>query len=330
MALNVGLLVAITVPSIWLLLVLIPIIARLVKGKKSYKGKHVLITGGSSGIGLCLAEDFALKGSHVTILARTEATLKAAVETIKKKATNPGQKINFVAVDLSDAAATVKAVQKAEEMAGPLDVAIANAGASVPGYFMQQDAKVFEKSMSQNFLSAVHLAKAAAPGMCERRSGQIVFVASGAAVVSFIGYSTYSPTKWAMRGLGDTLRNELLGFGVTVHVGYPPDTKTPGFEEEEKSKPIECSRFSNFIGGSAFDPKQVAAGMVSGMEWGMYHLPSPDFIQNRMVETMAGVSPRANPVLEWTFLPLFSIIEWLTLFPMDHFGMQYGRKAKRS
>ncbi|KAJ1467515.1 hypothetical protein T484DRAFT_1858610 [Baffinella frigidus] len=49
MALNVGLLVAITVPSIWLLLVLIPIIARLVKGKKSYKGKHVLITGGSSG-----------------------------------------------------------------------------------------------------------------------------------------------------------------------------------------------------------------------------------------------------------------------------------------
>ncbi|KAJ1466316.1 hypothetical protein T484DRAFT_1862036, partial [Baffinella frigidus] len=118
------------------------------------------------------------------------ATLKAAVETIKNKATNPGQKINFVAVDLSDAAATVKAVQKAEEMAGPLDVAIANAGASVPGYFMQQDAKVFEKSMSQNFLSAVHLAKAAAPGMCERRSGQIVFVASGAAVVSFIGYST--------------------------------------------------------------------------------------------------------------------------------------------
>ena len=54
--------------------------------------------------------------------------------------------------------------------------------------------------------------------------GQIVIVASAAAVVSFIGYSTYAPTKFALRGLADTLRNELLGFGVSVTPTTPPVT----------------------------------------------------------------------------------------------------------
>ena len=64
---------------------------------------------------------------------------------------------------------------------------IANAGLSMPAYFMEQEPKDFEKQMRVNYLGVVHTVKAVAPDMCERRDGQVVIVASGAAVVSFIG-----------------------------------------------------------------------------------------------------------------------------------------------
>jgi 3-dehydrosphinganine reductase len=57
-----------------------------------------------------------------------------------------------------------------------------------------------------------------------RKKGQIIVVGSALSVVAFMGYSTYASTKHALRGLADTLRNELVGFGITVHIAYPPDT----------------------------------------------------------------------------------------------------------
>eukprot|EP00966_Prymnesium_polylepis_P177995 4121675-Prymnesium_polylepis.1 len=69
--------------------------------------------------------------------------------------------------------------------------------------------------MDLNYLGTVRCIKAVLPQMVARRSGQVIIVASGAAVVSFMGYSSYAPTKWALRGLADALRNELCGLGVS-------------------------------------------------------------------------------------------------------------------
>ena len=121
--------------------------------------------------------------------------------------------------------------------------------------------------------------------------GSIVIIGSALSVVAFMGYSTYAPAKHALRGLADTLRNELVGFGVTVHFAYPPDTATPGFEHENQSK------FYRTVDGAidVFPAEQVADQLVGGVEAGLYHLPSPDLVINWMVSSRAGVSPRAYP-----------------------------------
>ena len=65
--------------------------------------------------------------------------------------------------------------------------------------------------------------------------------------------------------------------------------------------------------GTPFSPASVAQAMVSGLSHRHYHLPSPDFLQNRLVDTMVGVTPRNNAVLEWMTLPVLALVEWLFL-----------------
>ena len=65
--------------------------------------------------------------------------------------------------------------------------------------------------------------------------------------------------------------------------------------------------------GTPFAPAAVAQALVAGLSHRLYHLPSPDFLQNRLVDTMVGVTPRNNAVLEWLTLPLLALVEWLFL-----------------
>jgi 3-dehydrosphinganine reductase len=64
------------------------------------------------------------------------------------------------------------------------------------------------------------------------KDGKIVFVSSILGLMSFAGWSTYSPTKYAVRGLADTLRNELQRYNINIHIFYPGTIFTPGFETE--------------------------------------------------------------------------------------------------
>eukprot|EP00501_MAST-03F_sp_TOSAG23-6_P000583 GSMAST32.ASY1.ANO1.604.1 assembled CDS len=288
----------------------------------SYRGKHVLVTGGSTGIGKCVATEFARRGANVTLLARTESKLIAAVKDISDMDTKQPT-IRYVCADVTDEGAVHEAVKQSVTAANgqDIDVLIACAGASYPGYFLDQDTDVFERSMRLNYLGSVTVIKAVAPQMCKRGQGHIVLVASAAAVVSFIGYSTYAPTKFALRGLADTLRNELIGFGVKVSIAYPPDTDTPGFENENKSKPAETKAVSP---PEVWPATAVARSLVSSMASGDYHLSSPDFVQNLLVSTMAGVTPRKYLLLECFLQPILGIVEWLFLWHADREAYKYG------
>jgi len=306
----------------------LPHLYRLMKGPKDYKGKHVLITGGSQGIGKELALGFVRLGAHVTIMARTESKLKAACEDIQA-AGSPASKVAYVVADASDFSAVQGAVAKAEAQSGPVHVCVANAGFATPGYFLEQSPDVFRKHMDNNYMSAVHVIKAVAPGMAERREGQVTIVASAACVMAFIGYTAYCPSKFALRGLADALRNEFKGFGISVHVAYPPDTETPGFHTEETTKPAETSAFSKFIGGDPFSPASVSKCIIDGMKYGQYHLPSPDWMQNRLVELGAVVTPRSSPLFEYLTLPISAVVGSVVVLVVDYFGSQYGARVRK-
>jgi 3-dehydrosphinganine reductase len=294
----------------------------------NYVGKHAVITGGSTGIGRAVALELASRGASVTLVARTKSKLEAAVRGIEASVlTSPaaGQTIRFECADVTDPATVRAAFKRAAAAAGDIDVLVACAGASHPGYFLDQDIEVFDRSMRLNYLGTVAAVKAAAPGMCARGEGHIVLVASAAAVISFIGYSSYAPTKFALRGLADSLRNELCGFGVRVSIAYPPDTDTPGFEKENLSKPAETRAVSP---PEVWPAADVARSMVASMARGDYHLSSPDLVQNMLVSTMAGVTPRRHLLLETMLQPVLCLAERAFLWHADREAARYGARKR--
>jgi 3-dehydrosphinganine reductase len=292
--------------------------------RTSFRGRHVLVTGGSQGIGKELARALLARGARVTLLARTESKLSAASDELHAEMRCAGaRKVQHVAADTTNEAKLKAAVAKAVEQFGPVDCLVACAGNSNPGLFLDQTAADFRHTMDLNYMGTLHSIKAVIEPMVRRRDGQIIIVSSGLAVTAMMGYSSYTPSKWALRGLADTLRNEFIGLGVTVQISYPPDTETPGFAHENETKPIETA---SMVPVDIYPAPKVAECMLRGAEAGLYHLPSPDPILNWMVSGATGVSPRAYPFLECFLLPVCGLIEVLAQLWFDMWGRRYAKR----
>jgi 3-dehydrosphinganine reductase len=147
--------------------------------------------------------------------------------------------VHAAQADVADADALRAAVAKAEAEIGPCGLAIACAGIARPGYFAQIPGEVFSQMMDVNYFGSLYFAQAVLPGMRARRRGNLVFVSSGAGIIGVYGYSAYSPSKFAVRGLAEVLRAELVADGIAVSIVYPPDTDTPQLAEEMQYKPAE-------------------------------------------------------------------------------------------
>lgn len=202
-------LLALLIGLITLLFVLVPM--GFFSRKRSLVGKHVLITGGSKGIGLSLAKEFVCKGSHVSIVARNAADLRSALEELnqlaKSKALTP--RLNSFSADTMHTDQVSKAITDAQTIVGPIDILVCNAGLSIPGLFVEQDVDIFERQVNVNYLGTVRTIKAAIPAMLARAEGHIVIISSVLSVTGLAGYSSYAPSKWALRGLADCLFNEV-------------------------------------------------------------------------------------------------------------------------
>lgn len=175
------------------------------------QGKHVLITGGSKGLGLALAREFIKRGCDVSVVARNQSDLLSALQDLvalgKTLPTPP--KIQALSADTSSMDDLAKALSVAADAAGPIEVLVCNAGLSIPGLFVNQQITDFESQMEVNYMGTVRTIKCALPTMLARRQGHIVITTSVLSVLGFAGYSSYAPTKWALRGLADCLHNEV-------------------------------------------------------------------------------------------------------------------------
>jgi 3-dehydrosphinganine reductase len=87
-----------------------------------------------------------------------------------------------------------------------------------------------------NYLGSVYCTKSVVDSMKQRRFGRIVFVSSQAGQIGIFGYTAYSSTKFALRGLAEALQMELKPYNVFITLAYPPDTNTPGLEAENLDK----------------------------------------------------------------------------------------------
>ncbi|MEX1163112.1 MAG: SDR family oxidoreductase [Nitriliruptor sp.] len=219
-------------------------------------GAHAVITGGSEGIGLATARACLRRGTRVSVIARGPDKLAAVGRAEPDIATASG--------DVTDPDALQPAIAAVTEVHGACDVIIACAGGARPGYVEQLDADTFREQVELNYLGVVHTVQAVLPSMLERGRGHLVLVSSVAGLFGVFGYGAYAPAKYAVRGFGHTLDAELRHRGITVSIVYPPDTRTPGFEQENRTKPPETVRVSGAIEPVA--PEQVAAAIVRGIE----------------------------------------------------------------
>lgn len=202
------------------------------------RDRHVFITGGSSGIGLAIARRAAAGGARVSLVARDSAKLAAAAEALRAVCAAGPAPFVFPA-DVSVESSVRAAVAAAVAVHGPVDVLVASAGVARPGYFGEIPAEVFERTMAVNYFGTLYAVMAVAPSMRARRTGSIVMISSGAGLTGLFGYTSYSPSKFALRGLAESLRAELKPDGVAVTIVYPPDTDTPQLAEENRTKPAE-------------------------------------------------------------------------------------------
>jgi 3-dehydrosphinganine reductase len=223
--------------------------------------RHALISGGSSGIGFALARQLTEQGWRLSLLARGAERLAMAAEQLRAAG---ALSVTCQAVDVKDEAATALAVQAAMAVEGVPDLVVTSAGIARPGYFEELASTDFEEAMAVNYFGTLHVLRAVLPTQRARGSGHVVLVSSGAGLTGIFGYAAYAPSKFAVRGLAEVLRNELMRDGVNVSVVFPPDTDTPQLAAENLTKPAETFA----IAGNArlMTADEVAKTILRGIE----------------------------------------------------------------
>ncbi|MFM2135470.1 MAG: hypothetical protein RL021_870 [Bacteroidota bacterium] len=182
----------------------------------SMKGKVVVITGASSGIGKALSYAFASEGARLVLFARSADVLDA----MQKELESSGKEVLCVSGDVSLETDCSRLIAAAVARFGTIDVLINNAGVSMRALFEELDLDVIRKVMDVNFWGAVYCTKFALPYLL-RQKGSVVGISSIAGKKGLPARTAYSSSKFALEGFLETLRTENLHRGLHVLVACP-------------------------------------------------------------------------------------------------------------
>jgi NAD(P)-dependent dehydrogenase (short-subunit alcohol dehydrogenase family) len=183
----------------------------------SFRGKVVVITGGSRGLGLVLARQLAAEGAKLAICSRTADKLEEAREELKSQSATVYAKVCDV-TDMSQLEAFLAGVTR---NVGPVDVLINNAGIIQAGPLEAMRLDDFEKAMNTHFWAPLYGMMAVIPSMKARGEGRIVNIASLGGKVSVPHIVPYSASKFALEGLSTGFQRELKKDGIVVTTVNP-------------------------------------------------------------------------------------------------------------
>jgi len=181
-----------------------------------YKGKVVVITGASSGIGRASAIEFARRGCRVVLAARSEEGMQGAVQQIEAA----GGRAVAVRTDVTVQEDCKRLIDAAVSAFGGVDILVCNAGISMRALFDDVDLSVLHRLMDVNFWGTVYCTKYALPYL-QASHGSLVGVSSVAGLHGLPGRTGYSASKYAMTGFLETVRIENLKKGLHVMVACP-------------------------------------------------------------------------------------------------------------
>jgi uncharacterized protein len=223
------------------------------------RGRVVLVTGASSGIGAATTREMAHKGAKVLLLARR----KEAIEQIAAEIRAQNVLAKAYAVDLGDVQAVEKTSQAIRSEFGVPDVLINNAGVGRFLYVEETEPNEMVQMITSPFLAASLVTRAFLPEMIQRGSGQIVNLTSPAAFFPWPGATVYSAARWAMRGFTVALRADLRGTGVRATLVVPGKVRSPYFEHNSgaEQRLPGISRIYQTL-----TPEQVAKAIANAVE----------------------------------------------------------------
>ena len=180
-------------------------------------GQTVLIAGGSRGLGLLLAREFARNGCRVAICARDDKELEIAREDLERR----GADVLAVPCDVSDRAQVEQLVQRVTDHFGSVDVLVNNAAIMQVGPVEAMTLEEIERAMAINFWGAAYATFAVLPQMRARQGGRIVNITSIGGKVSLPHMLPYCCGKFALVGLSEGLRAEVRKEGISVTTIVP-------------------------------------------------------------------------------------------------------------
>jgi 3-dehydrosphinganine reductase len=217
------------------------------------------VSGGSSGIGLACARELLRRGYRVVVAARGPERLRDACASLALDA--PGRVFSVV-LDVADVDACTAAIDTVQAEHGPIAMLLTSAGMCEPGAFHEQPLAVLLQHMQTNYAGTLALVHRVVPTMKAHGHGHIVLVSSAMAFMGLYGYGGYAPSKFALRGLGETLFAELREHGICVSVAFPPDTDTPQYAFEQQRKPAAAKAITA-AGGGVFGADVVGRRIVA-------------------------------------------------------------------
>jgi NAD(P)-dependent dehydrogenase (short-subunit alcohol dehydrogenase family) len=189
----------------------------------SFRDRTVLVTGASSGIGRETALAFAAAGANLVLVARRAKVLaKVAAEARKL-----GASTLVASADVTEAAAVAGAFRKAVKRFGAVDIVVNNAGVMIPSPVVDLRTADLRRMLDVNLIGALHVMQEAVKVMRKQGHGHIVNVGSLAGRRGFSPLGGYCATKFALVGLTEALRTELVGEHINVSLVLPGVIDTP-------------------------------------------------------------------------------------------------------
>lgn len=219
------------------------------------RGRGIVITGGSRGLGEALGRALAARGAKVVLVARAREPLEAVAASIRAE----GGVAHAIPADVGDKEAIHRIAGAAAALVGPIDVLIQNASTLGPSplrLLLDTDCEDLERTLAVNVVGPFRLAKAVAGSMLLRKTGVIVSISSDAAVEAYPEWGAYGASKAALDHLSRTFAAELSEAGVRSIAVDPGEMDTRMHEEA----------FGPAAPGSLARPEEVAARIVGMIE----------------------------------------------------------------
>lgn len=227
------------------------------------KNKNIIVTGATKGIGREIARRLAFAGANIMLIARDAKALKQLSAELQNT-----YNVNtlFFPGDVSEAKTANSAVKMAMQKWGSLDGLIANAGYARPGYFHELPQEEFLQALKVDYLGSVWFVKAILPHL--KQGSFISLTSSVVGYMGVFGYTSYSAAKFAIMGFAESLQQELYERKIQVSVLCPPDTETPGYSLENKTKPFETKELSK--SAKLMKPEEVARIFLNKLNSGKF------------------------------------------------------------